>query len=235
MLNKYDIEKIKDGRFYSASQKCFVEIKGHVFKVNGKTIDLDTVLISDTATQTVLSDIIYDSKTKHRLEKRTSYAFKKNVFLLGKNDAGKLVWLEEPCWYWGFGYIEVYTSNNPDRAKDIQSHSHFSGMVGQQEIYKDGHWRKGEYVNNVYDSPVLVETAFSKKEGWELSELFKQFYLLQNMAAFCNKEKPGCHITSSPVDHGNMKLWSKEINETMIPRITAKIMEILSPVKDDNK
>jgi len=238
MLDKYDIEKIKDGKFYSESHKCFVEIIGHIFTLPGRTINLDTVSIVDTETQDLLYNLIRESETKCRLEKRKSHAFGKDIFLLGKNAEGKLVWLEAPkwdCeWYWGFGYIEVYTnSNNPERARDIQSHSHFSGLVGQQEYYdyEKSCYRKGKYIHNVYDSPELVETTFTEKQGWELSELFAEFYLLQKMAEYTHRSPASCNLTTSPVtqDAEKMKLWHEDINKIMIPKITAKVIEMLTP------
>jgi len=240
MLDKYDLERVKDQRFYSESQKGFVEIKGMSFNINGEEINLKDVSVLDTEIQEKLSNILQETKTKCRLEKRKVHAFNgKDVFLLGRNADKELVWLGEPSWdcgwYWGFGYIETYLNNrSPDRARDISSHSHFSGLVGKQEHYdfeKQCH-RLGEYIHNVYASPELIETTFTCDEGWELSELFEQFYLLQGMAGFAHKEKPGCHITASPVDHGNMKEWHVQINQVMIPKITGKIMEMLSPAEE---
>lgn len=176
---------------------------------------------------------------KPLIKKRKSHAFGKDVFLLGKNREGKCVWLEEPkwdCgWYWGFGYLEVYTNhNNPEKARDIREHFHFKGIVGQQEYYDTEKmcFRNKEYVHNPYDSPQLSETTFIYEEGWKLAELFKQFYLLQDMASFCHKELPGCHITTSPVNHGYMKDWNEKINKVTIPKITAEIIRMLTPIEE---
>ena len=175
---------------------------------------------------------------KELISKRVSHAFGTDIFLLGKDADGYTVWLEAPkwdCgWYWGFGYIEKYTNKeNPERARDISSHSHFSSLVGQQEYYdhEKGCHRKGEYIHNIYDSTELVKTTFTEKEGWLLSELFKQFYLLQDMAAYTSRNPAGCYLTTSPIeqDAEKMKEWRKEINEIMIPKITAEIMRILKP------
>ena len=158
------------------------------------------------------------------MKKRKSRAFGKDIFLLGENSDGELVWLEAPSWdwrYWGFGYIETYTNNrNPETAKDIQSHSHFSGLFGDVG---------GKYVHNVYDSPGLPKTTFTEKEGWEISELFRQFYLLKDMAKFAGRKRPGCNECESPVDHGDMSDWERRINDVMIPKITDCIIRILSP------
>jgi len=172
---------------------------------------------------------------KTTLAKKQSKAFGKDVYLLGEDQDGTKYWLEAPhfdCgWYWGFGYVETYTNNRqPDLAKDIASHQHIDGLLGQQYTYnfeKQCHV-VGNYIHNLYDNPLFAKTTFTKKEGWELSELFQQFYLLRKMADFAHKEKPGCNITNSPVDHGDMKDWYNKINNEMIPRITAAILEILS-------
>jgi hypothetical protein len=39
MLRQFELDRIKDGRFYSESQKCFVEINGKQFTIgNDKEI-----------------------------------------------------------------------------------------------------------------------------------------------------------------------------------------------------
>lgn len=174
---------------------------------------------------------------KPNIDKQKSHAFGKDIYLLGEDETGTRYWLEAPkwdCgWYWGFGYVETYTNNNnPSISRDISSHQHInSSFMGQMEKYdfEKSAFVKGEYVHNIYDAPLLDKTTFSESEGWKLSELFKQFYLLREMADFTHKDKPGCHVTESPVDHGNMSKLNKHINEEMIPLITAKIIEILSP------
>jgi len=173
---------------------------------------------------------------KNVLKKKTSFAFGKKIYLLGQDKDGTNYWLEEPkwdCgWYWGFGYIETYTNNsNPHLAKDINSHSHFSGFVGEQEKYDwdKGCFVKGEYINNVYDSPRLAKTVFSEKEGWKLSELFKQFYLLQDMAELCHCGSTGISTVKEVKHDEDIKGWYESINSQIIPRITAEILKILTP------
>jgi hypothetical protein len=176
---------------------------------------------------------------KEILEKRTSHAFNKDIYLLGRDKDSVNYWLEAPSWdcnwYWGFGYVETYTNNNnPENARDINSHTHIdSSFMGQMEKYdsEKGCYVKSEFIHNIFDSPTLHKTTFTESEGWQLSELFKQFYLLNKMADFTHKTLPGCHITTSPVNHGDLKDWHKKINEIMIPLVTAKIIEILTPEK----
>lgn len=241
MLDKYDIKKITDQTFWSEKNKCLVTFKNQVITFKDTRIDLKKVLLLDEEIQKTIYELTRESMTKCRMLKRKSHAFGKDVFLLGKNNKGRTVWLEAPqwnCgWYWGFGYIETYTNkNNPANAKDINSHSHFSGLVGQQEKYdrEKGVWVKGEYIHNVYNSSALMETSFTEKEGWVLSELFKEFYLLQDMAEYTHKTPAGCNLTTSPVeqDAEKMKEWHEHINNVMIPKITAAILEILSPAEE---
>lgn len=239
MLKAFELEKLKDQRFYSEKVNGFVTIKGTVFTFNGTTIGLKNVSVLDTETQELIAEILYESKTKYRLEKRTSRAFEKNIFLLGKDVEGKLMWLEEPkwdCgWYWGFGYVETYTNNsNPEKARDIASHSHVSGLTGKFEYWdseKQCFRLSSEYIHNIYDSPELVETTFTENEGWKLSELFREFYLLKEMAEYTHRNPASCNLTTSPVtqDPEKMAQWHKEINEVMIPLITAEILRMLTP------
>jgi hypothetical protein len=176
-------------------------------------------------------------ETKMVLAKQKRHAFRKDIYLLGQDEDGRNYWLEAPSWdcswYWGFGYVETYTNNkSPKKSRDILSHEHIdSSFMGSQEVYNHEKqcFVKGEYIHNIYDSPRLVKTTFTSDEGWKLSELFEQFYLLRKMAEFTHKEKPGCNVTTSPVNHGKMSGWNEHINEFMIPMITAEIMRILSP------
>ena len=173
---------------------------------------------------------------KNTLKKQTSHAFGKDVYLLGNNADGVAYWLEAPkwdCeWYWGFGYVETYTNNRrPDKAKDIASHQHIdSSFMGSVEVYDTDKqvWKKGEYIHNIYDSPKFVNTTFSEKEGWTLSELFATFYHLRKSAEFF--AKGGMHLITNPLASSlrDEKL-AKKINEELIPAITSKIIQILSP------
>ena len=77
---------------------------------------------------------------KTTLAKKQSKAFGKDIYLLGEDQDGIKYWLQSPSfdcgWYWGFGYIMTYTNNRrPDLAKDIDSHQHIEGLLGQQYTY----------------------------------------------------------------------------------------------------
>ncbi len=167
---------------------------------------------------------------KEIIAKAQSHAFGKDVYLLGEDKDGIRYWLEAPkwgCgWYWGFGYVETYRHNAmPSVARDIDSHRHIdSSFTGKC----DG--EKGEYVNNIYDCNTLAKTTFTKNEGWILSDLFDQFYNLKKMAEIF-KDGNSNLTSKAQNDLIKDKKMVKKINEIMIPSITQRIIEILSPKK----
>ncbi|MBS1641026.1 MAG: hypothetical protein JSR11_00990 [Bacteroidetes bacterium] len=169
------------------------------------------------------------------IEKKTSHAFGKDIYLLGVDEKGTNYWLEAPkwdCgWYWGFGYVETYTNNiNPSIAKDIKSHAHISGILGEQEEYnyEKGCFCKGEYVHNLIDSKKFISTTFDENESWELTELFNQFYFLKTAAENFGRGK--CHTANTIAPKWEKKELANEINKVHIPAITKRILEILTPV-----
>jgi len=116
---------------------------------------------------------------KHVVKKHTDTAFGNRYYLLGVNEERCPVWLQEPSWdcdwYWGCGYVTTFQYERlPSLAKDIDSHRH-------AKDYLFGQIKEG-YVHSVYESPNLVKTTFTEKQGWELGELFAQMYLLKDMA-----------------------------------------------------
>ena len=163
------------------------------------------------------------------MKKKTTRAFGKKVYLLGKDLDGTMYWLEAPSWdcdwYWGFGYVETYTNNScPNKARDIESHCHiyyrFMGKVGEN----------GEYIYNIFNAPLLKGgTTFTEEEGWELTELFSQFYTLSKAADLFYAEKG--HVAPTTVKHDSKecKRMYDYINKTMMPAIFKRIDEILSP------
>lgn len=181
-------------------------------------------------------------KTQIKKEVSTHLNSNKKVYLLGKDKDGIKYWLIEPSWdcgwYWGFGYVETYNKGgkvDPSKCTDIDSHQHIdSSFMGQMEEYDfDKKCSvKTDYVYNIYDAPLLFKTTFTKDEGWKLSELFKEFYLLREMADYCNKEPiVGCNCTTVDEVNNNesVKGWYEEINNVMIPKITNEILKILTP------
>jgi hypothetical protein len=164
------------------------------------------------------------------MKKKTAMAFgRKKVYLLGKDLDGTMYWLEAPSWdcdwYWGFGYVETYTYNSrPDKAHDILSHQHidsaFMGKIGENS----------EYIYNICDAPLLKGgTTFTEKEGWELSELFKQYYTLEDAARLFYFKNGNISSTTVKHDSKECKRMYDYINQTMMPAIFKRIDEILSP------
>ena len=192
------------------------------------------------------------------MDKRKSHAFKKDIYLLGADSCGNKYWLEAPSWdckwYWGFGYIETYTnSDNPSISNDIISHQHWCNhmqdlktepwLIGYQEVKhenmapwdsktEDGkpyYFFHKEYVHNPYDNLYLVEKTFNKEEGWELGELFAQFYFLQQAAEMF--KRGNAYVASTSINTWKDPVKVKEINEVLIPMVTKRILEILTPEK----
>ena len=153
------------------------------------------------------------------MEKRKEKFHGKEVYLLGKDEAGIYYWLESPSrdcdWYWGFGYIETYTRNeNPQLSRDITSHSHADSFMS--EYFTD--WNGGK--------PTLTEKTFNNSEGWELSELFKQFYFLRDSAE--NLGRGQCNCGNTKIGKWKKPELVKEITEKLIPAVTKRILQILS-------
>ena len=171
-------------------------------------------------------------ETKTELKKEVRHAFGKDVYFIGKDKDGLKHWLEAPrwdCgWYWGFGYIEVYKQNwHPSKARDINSHSHWSGLVGQQEDYnfEKSCFVKGKYFNHINEA---LSTPLTDKESWELSDLMKSFYTLTEMAEFY--KNGNSHLTSTAISKEMVDTKKvKEINEVTLPKIFKRVIKIVSP------
>jgi hypothetical protein len=156
-----------------------------------------------------------------QIKKRKSHAFGKDIYLLGQDSEGTNYWLEKASWdcgwYWGFGYVETYTNNkSPEKARHIASHQHI-----------DSTFLKG--VSRLSDCPLLSKVTFSSQECWQLTELFKQFYLLKNMAEFLSRKPYGCHVTSVDLDYPKLEGLQDTINKVMLPKIFQAIYDILTP------
>lgn len=155
------------------------------------------------------------------MDKCKSRAFKKDIYLLGKDENGVKYWLEEATWdcdwYWGGGYVETYTNNDyPHLAKDINSHQHFDGLCF-----------KGN--KNGYDAfkEFFVETPFTDKEIWKICELMKVFYIAREYSDMIHRG--GAHYTVNPASEiiKNDAEYER-INKIVIPAIMQNLYEILS-------
>ena len=179
-------------------------------------------------------------KTQNAIElipKQVDKAFGKDVYLLGKYKTGEYFWLEQgkwDCdWYWGFGYIETYQNNRkPSKARDIDSHSHYSGFVGKKESYdfdKKCFVLGSDYRHHLYDDNDIAALVLTENESWQLADLMKSFYTLQDAAEIYHQGNS--HITT--VEGLNLK--NKEaydrINKIEIPAIMEAIYKLLTPNK----
>lgn len=158
------------------------------------------------------------------MEKRKSHAFGKDVYLLGRNKYGELLWLESPSWdcgwYWGFGYVEIYTNNRyPHLARDISSHSHFDGLVFCKNE------KTGKYLYHINDA--LPETVLTDTEAWQLSDLMKRFYTLKESAAIFGRGT--AHLTSITSHDSTNQDMAKYINEVELPAIFDAVIDLLTP------
>jgi hypothetical protein len=171
-----------------------------------------------------------------KIDKRVSTAFCKTIYLLGVDINGQNVWLEEAqwqCgWYWGFGYIEQYTNNkNPGRSRDIISHSHFSGLLGNLEYFdsvKNCWLRESDYTYHINGNSTFRNTTLTDNEAWKLSDLMRTFYTLQKAAEVYTHGNshwydPGLSLKSS--------VEAKHINDRLLPQIFKAVYKLLEPKK----
>ncbi len=155
------------------------------------------------------------------ISKIKTHAFNKDSYLIGKNKSNDLIWLEsakwDSEWYWGFGYIEVYTNQeNPALARDISSHSHWNGLVGKQ---KDG------YIHHINET--LIESVLSDDESWILSDLMQSFYTLKTTAELYHSGNS--HLTEIPDFSLKNEEQENHLNKTVLPQLFNKIYELLTP------
>lgn len=158
------------------------------------------------------------------IKKDKRHAFRKDIFLLGKDNEGTCYWLEAgsfDCdWYWGFGYIETYTNNtNPEIARDINSHSHFDSMFLNKN-------------KNAFDTfkEFFVETTLNDAEIWKLCEMMRTFYICREYSDLIYRG--GANFTSNPVYNTikNDREYDR-INKIVIPELLKAIYNILTPAE----
>lgn len=157
------------------------------------------------------------------MKKKKTHAFGKDVYLLGVDHYGAYRWLEEASWdcdwYWGFGYVESYTNNkNPERAKDIESHTHFDSL------FFNGDKNGFDMFNDFFQ-----ETPLEYNEVWKLVELMKSFYIARRYSDMLHRG--GANYTGNRV--ADIIKDDKEynrINKIVIPAITHAVYDLLGGV-----
>ena len=157
------------------------------------------------------------------MKKRKSHAFGKDCYLIGCDKYGDKIWLEAASWncewYWGFGYIKVYTTqSSPSQAMDINSHSHWSGLLGKQD--------SGEYLHHINES--LQESVLTETESWELSDMMKTFYTLKEAAD--TLARGGSHLSGKGTRECVKSVdMAATINNEILPALFQEIYKILAP------
>jgi hypothetical protein len=153
------------------------------------------------------------------MEKKTSKAFGKKVWLLGKDADGINYWLEEPSWdcgwYWGFGYVENYQNNRaPEKARDISCHQHFDGL-----------FLKGPSCGRDVFKKILVETPLSDDEIWELCDYMRTYYTLREVAELF-KHGYSYYTERAKIDQLQNEEQYDLVNKVWLPEVFKRIQNI---------
>lgn len=151
------------------------------------------------------------------MKKKKITVFNGVYYLLGQDSEETNYYLQAPSWdcewYWGFGYITTFTNNKcPEKSRDIESHQH------ADKFYPEWMGAKNSFITN---------PTFSVDEGWEMAELFKQFYFLKDAADHFERGK--CHVADTKIELWKKPWLTKEINEEILPKVMNRIIEILTP------
>lgn len=153
------------------------------------------------------------------MEKKTSKAFGKKVWLLGQDANGTNYWLEEPSWdcgwYYGFGFVETYTHNTrPDLARDINSHQHFDSLfLNGPECGKD------------MFKKFFKKTPLSDDEIWELVDYMKTFYTLKSVAELF-KHGYSWQTSKAKIDQLQSDEQNDLVNKVWLPEVFKRIEKL---------
>ena len=153
------------------------------------------------------------------MEKKTSKAFGKKVWLLGKDKDGINYWLEEPSWdcgwYYGFGFVESYEDNkSPDKAKDIDSHQHFDSL-----------FLNGPKCSKDMFKEFFVETPLSDDEIWELVDYMQTFYTLKSVAELF-KHGYSWQTSKAKIDQLQSDEQNDLVNKVWLPEVFKRIEKL---------
>jgi len=123
------------------------------------------------------------------LKKERIFKFGHNLFLLGRRQDGKKVYLEDfswDCdWYWGGGYLEVF--NKPK--SDITEHYHLDGVINES---KKNAFNAVNAFNAIKEH--FLELVLTDDELWLFCDLMMSFYALKEAAEVIGKG--GGHYTT---------------------------------------
>lgn len=147
------------------------------------------------------------------LAKEQLHLFGKDYFLLGINQEGEKVYLENfswDCgWYWGGGYLETFNK----RKTDINSHYHFKGITEGENI-------------NLFDAfnKHFKYSVLTTLEKWEFCDLMQSFYSLREGAEVTGRG--GSHYTS-PLLKPN-KVLADSLNKIIADEVAPIVRGLLS-------
>ena len=167
-----------------------------------------------------------------KLKKRSKKFHGKTMYLLGKNKEGELIWMEAPSWdcgwYWGFGYVEIFSKNG----LAIHTHTHWdSAIVGKLEYYnyEKECWDQTEYIHHLNDNPNFEATTLTDNESWQLADYMQSFYILKEAAATLGWGNS--HISGKAGNMVEDKAMSDKINKELLPHLFDAIILLLNPIK----
>jgi len=153
------------------------------------------------------------------MNKKKINVFNKDAYLLGCDKQGINYYLESAkfdCgWYWGLGYVVTYSNNsNPERSRDINSHSHFDSM-----------FLNGKNCINSFNE-LFVKSPFNDNEKYKLWEIMKSLYTLREYSDML--DIGGSHITTNPQKEliKNDAEYNR-INKVVIPELLKSLYELL--------
>ena len=139
--------------------------------------------------------------------------------LIGIDGDGKKRFLKEASWecgwYWGFGYVEMFTNNNrPDLSSDILMHQHFDSLF----LRGDGY--------NKFFKMFEDRTSMSEGEMWKFLELMKSFYTARAYSDMLHRG--GAGYSENPVSNVIKDDFEySRINLEVIPEIIKSAYDTL--------
>lgn len=139
----------------------------------------------------------------------------KKYYLLGKRrEDGRKVWLEESSWdcdwYWGFGYVEIFSY----KYKDIDEHTHFDSL----------------FLHNILDSwkEYFEDSVLEEKDIYALCDIMKLCYTIRNYSDILHR---GAGISSNTkglkLIYENDKEYDR-INKEVLPKLFNEVYTLLS-------
>ena len=153
------------------------------------------------------------------MKKQKTFKLNNEVYLLGRRKSdNKLVYMEIPSWdcgwYWGFGYIQTYTTT------DLLSHEHFDSLFLEHDIYDSF-------------KDYFIETPLDNEEIWQLLGYMKEFYVAREYAELLHHGNYITHKAKNIEEIQGSQEEEKRINEIILPKLFEKIDKLLTKGMED--